>query len=194
MIDAVADHVHERVAELLDDELVEDGLGAADDEADLLVEVAGELADDAGQLVEDLADRDHADVEDALLQERELAGHVADLDREFARDVGAAVELAQGLEHAGEVVLDEAELADEVHQEIEAAEVDADGLAEAAQALLGAGGLARGLVGAGLADGQGRRLAAAGGGGVLAATGRRCGLGVAADGGGRGGGAGRRGW
>ena len=41
VIDGVADHVHERIAELFDDQLVDLGLGAGDDEADLLVASRG---------------------------------------------------------------------------------------------------------------------------------------------------------
>ena len=43
-----------RIAELLDDELVELGLRARDDEVDLLVVLARQLADDARKLLERL--------------------------------------------------------------------------------------------------------------------------------------------
>jgi hypothetical protein len=72
VIDRVADHVHQRVGELFDDELVDLRLGARDDEVHLLAVLARDLPDDARQLVEGLAQRDHAHLEDAALHLRQV--------------------------------------------------------------------------------------------------------------------------
>ena len=68
VIDGVANHVHQRIAELFDDQLVDLGLGAGDDQADLLAHLAADLAHDAREPVEHLAERHHAHLEDAVLQ------------------------------------------------------------------------------------------------------------------------------
>jgi hypothetical protein len=73
VIDRVPHHVHERVAQLLHDQLVDLRLGAGDDEVDLFLRLAADLPDDARELVEDLPERDHAHLEDALLHRREVA-------------------------------------------------------------------------------------------------------------------------
>ena len=73
VVDGVADHVHEGSRELLDDELVDLGLRAGDDQVHLLVVLARDLAHDARELVEDLPERDHAHLEDAVLHLREVA-------------------------------------------------------------------------------------------------------------------------
>ena len=94
VIDRVADHVHERVGQLLDDELVDLGLGAGDDQVHLLVVLARDLPHDARELVEDLPERHHPHFEDAVLHLREvpLEGAVEplELDAELARARGAA--------------------------------------------------------------------------------------------------------
>ena len=75
VIDRVAHHVHQRIEELLDDQLVELGLGAGDHEPDLLAEPrARSLAHDARQLVEHLAERHHAHLEDAAPAARRACG------------------------------------------------------------------------------------------------------------------------
>ncbi len=134
VIDGVAHHVHERIAELLDDELVDLGLGAGDDEVHHLLGVAADLADDARELVEHLAERDHAHLEDALLHRAEVAIEGAlqavHVDAELARDVRDA----QPLDEPRERGADDRELADDVHQAIELVDVDAHGLRDAADA------------------------------------------------------------
>ncbi len=85
--------------ELLDDELVDLGLGAGDDQVHVLVVLARDLPDDARELVEHLPERNHADFEDAALHLREVALEGAmqarELDRELAR-VGHATANALG--------------------------------------------------------------------------------------------------
>ncbi len=126
VIDGVADHVHQRIAELLDDELVDLGLGAGDDEVHLLAVLARDLPHDARQLVERLAERHHAHLEDAALHLREVAlegpMEPSELDRQLARLVARPRARSVSLRHRG---LHDRELADDGHQAVELADVDA---------------------------------------------------------------------
>ena len=99
VIDRVADHVHQRVAELLDDELVDLGLGARDDEVHLLVVLARDLPHDARELVEGLPERDHAHLEDAALHLGEVAveGAVEALRARCASSRASGVAAARAL-------------------------------------------------------------------------------------------------
>src|SRR6185312_11526885 len=97
VIDAVADQVHQRIADLLEHGLVELGLLARELELDLLAEALSEVAHHAREAAEDEADRQHAHAHDALLQ----LAHVALELREAAaqllgiRSVEVRAELAQ---------------------------------------------------------------------------------------------------
>src|SRR5207248_3004547 len=73
VIDRVAQQVHQRVRQLLDDQLVELDISARDLEVDLLAALAQEPAHQAREAIEDLPERHHAHLEDALLQIVELA-------------------------------------------------------------------------------------------------------------------------
>ena len=66
MIDGIPDQVHQRVADLLDHRLVEFGLGAADDEFDVLAELTGDIPDHAMETVEGVADLHHAQLQGAV--------------------------------------------------------------------------------------------------------------------------------
>ncbi len=59
MVDAVSDHVEQRVADLFDDLLVELGLGALDDEIHCFVEPSGEVPDGPPEGIEDGGKRHH---------------------------------------------------------------------------------------------------------------------------------------
>ena len=65
VIDGVSHEVHQGVGELFDDQLVDLGVRSGDDQANLLVVLSRGLPDDASELVEHLAERDHADVENS---------------------------------------------------------------------------------------------------------------------------------
>ena len=67
VIGAVSDHVGERVADEFQDLAVDLGFSADHDEVHGLVEVAREVADEAGQLAPGGADRLHASFHDPLL-------------------------------------------------------------------------------------------------------------------------------
>src|SRR6185295_15446890 len=68
VVDAVADEVHERIADLLEHRLVELGLLARHDELDLLAETLREIAHHAREAAENEADGQHAHAHDAVLQ------------------------------------------------------------------------------------------------------------------------------
>ena len=73
VVDRVPDKVHQRVGQVLDHELVELGLLAGKLQIDLLARFLRVLADHLRQAREDLADRHHPDLEDALLEVVQLA-------------------------------------------------------------------------------------------------------------------------
>src|SRR5262249_10144519 len=66
VIDGIADHVHERLGEGVEDAFVEIGVLAGQFESDVLAALFGYVADDAGKATEKLLDRDHADLQHAL--------------------------------------------------------------------------------------------------------------------------------
>ena len=76
MVEGVAHGMHEGIEEVLDDRLVQLGLLALDDEVDLLVEGLGEVAHEAREAAEDLADGHHADAHDAFLEITRYAAEV----------------------------------------------------------------------------------------------------------------------
>ncbi len=136
MIDGVADDVHQRIAQLLDDELVQLHLAAGDDEVDLLARLAGDAAHQPRQLVEHLAHRDHARFEQPALQRVQLALQLPRLARQLlAPQLGEhqRAVLPRRLGHALEVGLDEQQLAHRVHQPVQLADVHAHRLRERAQ-------------------------------------------------------------
>ena len=73
VIEGVAHDVHQRIDELLDDQLVELGVGAAQLEPHVLVEIAAQPPHHARELLEDLAQRNHAHLEHRRLELPELA-------------------------------------------------------------------------------------------------------------------------
>ncbi len=60
VVDRVADHVDERIAQLLHDVTIQFGLLAFQDKLHLLPLLRGEIAHQAGHLVKHRANRDHA--------------------------------------------------------------------------------------------------------------------------------------
>ncbi len=167
VVDGVADEVDEGIGEALDHGLVHLGVLADRDELDRLGEVAGEIVDEAAEAGEEGAHRHHAHAHGGVAQ---AGGEALDLlgdglDREVVADMG----------ELGEPGLGDDELADAVHQLVEALGLDAHGgaLVVAAPVVLGLvgggtlgrGGLARrrlrrdrGLRGRGLPGrGAGRR-------------------------------------
>ena len=87
-----------------------------------------------GELVEHLPERDHAHLEDALLQQPEPSVHDPQLSLELAQLLVPSLAALHPVDGRVEVGVDQRELADEVHQVVEAPKVDADGLAEALEA------------------------------------------------------------
>ena len=136
VIERVADDVHQRIGQLLDHHLVELRVFAAQHQLDLFVQLARDFAHGARELRVDLPDRHHARLDDRFLQLVELAVEVA-------RDLGQLVRgeprllqrlaLMQRARERIELRLLDDQLADDVHDVIELADVDAHGLRDRAQ-------------------------------------------------------------
>ena len=128
VVQGVADQVAQRVADLFQDGPVELGLLAFDDQLDLLVQAHGDVAHDAREAVEDGLDGQHAQAGDLIL---ELAGDAGELLRilvGLSRQRIVAEPHGQELGALLQAGLVDDQLADEVHQLVEAGDVDADGL------------------------------------------------------------------
>src|SRR6185295_2030095 len=67
VVDGIPHDVHEWVAQLLDDELVDLGLRTGDDQADVLPHLSPDLSNHSSQSVEHLTERHHAHLEDPVL-------------------------------------------------------------------------------------------------------------------------------
>ena len=133
VVDRVADEVHERVGEVLDDELVELDVAAGHLEVDLLPHLAGDLPDHPRELVEDLLERDHPDLEDALLQLREPPLEGAVRVEQLGGERGVPALRLDPLGDRLQRRLHEHELADDLHEPVELADVDAHRLRDRAQ-------------------------------------------------------------
>ncbi len=70
VVHAVADQVHQRIAQLVDHGLVQLGIGAFDGELDILAQIARQVVHQPAELLEGAANRQHADVHRALAQRR----------------------------------------------------------------------------------------------------------------------------
>ena len=88
MIDRVPDHVHQRIAELFHDQLVDFGLGAGDDQANFLVQLAADLPHHARQALEHLPERHHAHFQDAVLHLAQAPVEVAVQTHELGGELG----------------------------------------------------------------------------------------------------------
>jgi hypothetical protein len=128
VVQGVADQVAQRVADLFEDGPVELGLLAFDDQLDFLVEAHGDVAHDTREAVEDGLDRQHAQAGDLIL---ELAGDAGELLRILVGLAGQRIVAEPDGQELGALLqagLVDDQLADEVHQFVEAGDVDADGL------------------------------------------------------------------
>ena len=128
MVQGVADEVAERVADLFEDGPVELGLLALDDQLDFLLEALGDVSHDPREAVEDRLDGQHAQARDLVLK---LAGDAGELLRVFVglpRQRIVAEPDGQKLGALLQAGLVDHQLAHEVHQLVEAGDVDADRL------------------------------------------------------------------
>ena len=133
VVEGVAHQVQQRVGEVLDHELVQLGLLAVHPQVDLLAELLRELAHDPVEPGEDLPDRHHPRVDDPLLQLAQVALEVARRLLQVAPDPGGAGlgdQFAADLDDRGLV---DDQLADDVHQAVELADVHAHRVGERAQ-------------------------------------------------------------
>ena len=119
VIDGIAHQVRQRVADGLDDRLVQLGLLPLQVDARLLAAGDRQVADHAGELVPDVADRLHPRLHDAGLQ----------LGRQQVQPLHGAEEggVLLGGAELHDLVARQDQLADEGHQLVEQADVDADG-------------------------------------------------------------------
>src|SRR6266700_4596247 len=113
VVEGVSDQMHERIADQFDHRLVQLGLGAGEDELDVLAELAGQIVYEAIEAVERFADRHHAQLQGAVAhgldQPRQRAGgldHVA-VGGPLGDDAGAGAgddELAYEVDQLVELV------------------------------------------------------------------------------------------
>ena len=120
VVGGVAHHVRQRILDQVEHLAVEFGVGAVHLEFDLLAEFAGEVADDAGQLLPGIADRLHPRLHDAFLQ---LGG---DVGQPLQRHLELGVLVAAG--DLQQLVAGQDQLGDHGHQMFERVDVDADRL------------------------------------------------------------------
>ena len=138
VVGGVAHHVGERVLDQVEHLAVELGVGAVHLQLDLLAQFAGEVADDAGQLLPGIADRLHARLHDAFLQ---LGG---DVGEPLQRHLELGVLVAAG--DLQKLVAGQHQLGDHGHEVLERVDIDADRLVGDLVALghVGVGALAGG--------------------------------------------------
>ena len=117
MVSGVADHVDERVADLLDHGPVELGLLPLDDEADLLAELDGYIPDKPAHLLERTADRHHSHGHGRPLEVGCDAAELGERTGEVLVAVGGSLN-----DHR----LGDHEFTHEVEQAVEPGGVDAD--------------------------------------------------------------------
>ena len=117
VVDGVADGMGEGIANGFEQTLVEFGLLAFHFEADALVEAEGEIADQAGEAGEEVADGLHARLHDGFAQ---IGGDHIEAAAEHG-EIGVGV---GGLEN---LVAGEDQLADQIHHAVEQLDVDAQG-------------------------------------------------------------------
>ena len=122
MVDTVAHEVHQRVADLLEDGLVELGLLTRHLQLDLFTQALGKIAHHAREAAEGEADGQHAHPHDAFLQ---LAHVALELVQPAAKLLGeGAVQLATQLAQHG---LGDDQLTHGVDELVDFLDADADG-------------------------------------------------------------------
>jgi len=68
VVDGVSQQVHQRVAQLVDDGLVQFGVLAMSHQLDLLAQLVGQVSDEASEAIEGGADGQHAHAQGAVAQ------------------------------------------------------------------------------------------------------------------------------
>ena len=121
VVERVAQEVHDRIADLVDNGTIQLGLLTLDREVDLLAEFLGYVAHHSGEAVEHRTDRDHADLHNNILQ---IARHTVHLLKRL-HEIAHAMCLADLLE----ADFIDNQLTHKVHERIELLDVHADTLA-----------------------------------------------------------------
>ena len=118
MVDGIAHEVRQRVFDCFNNRLVEFGLPAFHFDSHLLAAIEGQIARDARQAVPDIVDGLHAGLHDSFLQ---LGGD----EVESLRSV-EETRVAVGDAHLENLIAGKHQLADQIHEPVELADVDAD--------------------------------------------------------------------
>src|SRR6266567_1108312 len=151
MVDGVSDDVHHRVRDILDDQLVQFGVGAEHLQFDLFPLFPGNLPDNPGHLLEQLSNGDHPDLHDPFLQLVQFTVEPLRRLQKLQCQRGKTVTLhPEG--KLGDRRVAEDQLPHDIHQLIELGDIDPHRLAEAL-------GSQRGII-----AGRRRRLRRIGGG------------------------------
>ena len=125
VVDRVPQQMHEWIAELVEDGAVELDLFSFDPKLHLFAELTRDVADETGEAVEHLPHGGHARLDDFALQ---IGGETRDLDRHV---VDHRILPDPACRHFVQTPARGDELADQIHQRIQAPQIDADVLAAA---------------------------------------------------------------
>ncbi len=117
VVHGIAQQVHERVADLFDDGLVQFGLRAIDDQVDVLAQFLADIAHHTAEAIEGVADGDHAQVQRAIqdLLDQPRYGRTGFLKRVVVARLGQQAGASAGND----------QLADQIDQLVELVGVDA---------------------------------------------------------------------
>ncbi len=132
VINRVANNMHQRIRDVLDNQLVQFGIRPADFEIDPFTLLIGNPPDNPGHLVKQLPDRNHADIHDPFLQFVQAALQntrcLAQLRGEFFF-LGSL----EPITDIGNRALRQDELTNDVHEQIELVDIHPHGTADRAQ-------------------------------------------------------------
>ncbi len=127
VVNSVPEQVQERLADGVDDFLVQFGFLTLDGEFDILVEFLGEVPHQAAETREDLADGNHPRLHDAALQILGDARHLLHAALEFVDDRFFLADLPHLLIEFEEARVGYNQLADIVQEQVQLVDGDLDG-------------------------------------------------------------------
>ncbi|MPN54823.1 hypothetical protein SDC9_202500 [bioreactor metagenome] len=120
MIHCIADHVHQRAVDFLDDAAIQFGIGAADLKLNHLAGFGGEISHQAGHFLERAPDRHHSQRHGGPLQFVGNAPQLGQVAHELLVLSGDRIDIL------GDLRLRHYHFANEVHQAVQLASVDLD--------------------------------------------------------------------
>jgi hypothetical protein len=127
MVNCVPHEVDQRVGNLFQDGLIELNGLTFKGEFNLFAETAGEIANEAGETLENRFDGEHADGHDARLQLLRDMGNVRARFLECARYDDSVLIGRDTLDESGECALGNQQLSDDAHQAVEFLLIDTNG-------------------------------------------------------------------